>query len=51
MRGGDTDTNGAIAGALLGTVYGHEAVPSRLGPLRALMPARFGITDLAHFVQ
>lgn len=27
MRGGDTDTNGAIAGALLGAVYGREAVP------------------------
>lgn len=27
MRGGDTDTNAAIAGALLGAVYGEEAVP------------------------
>ena len=26
-RGGDTDTNGAIAGALLGSVYGMENVP------------------------
>jgi ADP-ribosylglycohydrolase len=26
-RGGDTDTNGAIAGALLGAVHGREAVP------------------------
>lgn len=26
-RGGDTDTNGAIAGALLGAVYGIEKVP------------------------
>jgi ADP-ribosylglycohydrolase len=26
-RGGDTDTNGAIAGALLGAVYGMEQVP------------------------
>lgn len=25
--GGDTDTNGAIAGALLGAVYGRDAVP------------------------
>lgn len=25
--GGDTDTNGAICGALLGAVYGQEAVP------------------------
>jgi ADP-ribosylglycohydrolase/fructose-1,6-bisphosphatase/inositol monophosphatase family enzyme len=28
-RGGDTDTNAAIAGALLGAVYGREAVPSQ----------------------
>jgi len=28
MRGGDTDTNAAIAGALLGAVYGREAVPA-----------------------
>ncbi|MBI4320720.1 MAG: ADP-ribosylglycohydrolase family protein [Chloroflexi bacterium] len=26
-RGGDTDTNAAIAGALLGAVYGRDAVP------------------------
>jgi ADP-ribosylglycohydrolase len=29
MRGGDTDTNAAIAGALLGAVYGLEAVPGQ----------------------
>lgn len=29
MRGGDTDTNAAIAGALLGAVHGREAVPAR----------------------
>ena len=28
-RGGDTDTNGAICGALLGAVYGRDAVPAR----------------------
>ena len=27
--GGDTDTNGAIAGALLGAVYGREGVPGQ----------------------
>ncbi|MEJ7727785.1 MAG: ADP-ribosylglycohydrolase family protein [Polyangiaceae bacterium] len=27
MAGGDTDTNGAIAGALLGALHGREAVP------------------------
>lgn len=29
MAGGDTDTNGCIAGALLGAAYGLEAIPSR----------------------
>lgn len=29
MRGGDTDTNAAIAGALLGAVHGRRAVPPR----------------------
>jgi ADP-ribosylglycohydrolase len=29
MRGGDTDTNAAIAGALLGAVHGLEAVPEQ----------------------
>jgi ADP-ribosylglycohydrolase/fructose-1,6-bisphosphatase/inositol monophosphatase family enzyme len=28
-RGGDTDTNGAIAGALLGAVHGRPAVPAQ----------------------
>jgi len=27
MRGGDTDTNAAVCGALLGAVYGHDAIP------------------------
>jgi len=29
MRGGDTDTNAAIAGALLGAVHGRDAIPAR----------------------
>ena len=29
MQGGDTDTNAAIAGALLGAIYGEEAVPAQ----------------------
>jgi ADP-ribosylglycohydrolase len=29
MRGGDTDTNAAIAGALLGAVYGVAGIPER----------------------
>ena len=38
MRGGDTDTTGAIAGALLGAVHGRQAVPERW--LRALLSCR-----------
>ena len=29
MHGGDTDTNAAVAGALLGAVYGEAAIPAR----------------------
>jgi ADP-ribosylglycohydrolase len=29
QRGGDTDTNAAIAGALLGAVYGRTAIPGQ----------------------
>ena len=29
MHGGDTDTNAAIAGALLGAVHGRRGVPDR----------------------
>lgn len=29
MRGGDTDTNAAIAGALLGAAHGRDSIPSR----------------------
>jgi ADP-ribosylglycohydrolase len=38
MRGGDTDTNAAIAGALLGAVYGIQAIPPRWS--RALLSCR-----------
>ena len=38
MAGGDTDTNGAIAGALLGAVHGRDAVP--LAWRRAVLTAR-----------
>jgi ADP-ribosylglycohydrolase len=46
-RGGDTDTNGAVAGALLGAVHGRSAIPlqwrsmilsCRPHPLRARHP-------------
>ena len=30
MRGGDTDTNAAICGALLGAVYGRETIPREM---------------------
>ena len=29
MRGGDTDTNAAICGAVLGAVYGRDAIPAQ----------------------
>ena len=29
MRGGDTDTTAAICGALMGAVYGREAIPNQ----------------------
>jgi ADP-ribosylglycohydrolase len=38
MAGGDTDTNGAIAGALLGAVHGREALPA--GWRRAILSCR-----------
>ena len=39
MRGGDTDTNAAICGALLGAVHGLEAVPEQwLNALRNCRP-------------
>jgi ADP-ribosylglycohydrolase/fructose-1,6-bisphosphatase/inositol monophosphatase family enzyme len=38
-RGGDTDTNAAIAGALLGAAHGREAIPARwILPVLACRP-------------
>ena len=38
-RGGDTDTNAAIAGALLGSFYGREKIPARwIYPVLACRP-------------
>ena len=38
-KGGDTDTNGAIAGALLGAAYGLSSIPDRwLRPVMACRP-------------
>ena len=45
MRGGDTDTNAAICGALLGAVYGLDAIPSRW--LEAIMSCRPDARDPA----
>lgn len=40
-RGGDTDTNGAIAGALLGAVYGAEVMPRQwIGTILSCRPER-----------
>jgi ADP-ribosylglycohydrolase len=39
-RGGDADTNGAIAGALLGACHGAEAIPARwVEPVLAAAPS------------
>lgn len=38
MAGGDTDTNAAIAGALLGAVHGREAIPPQW--LRSILSCR-----------
>ena len=38
-RGGDTDTNAAIAGALLGALHGRDAIPARwIHPVLACRP-------------
>ena len=46
--GGDTDTNGAIAGALLGAVYGRAAVPRQwMNRVLACRPLA-GVAGIAH---
>ncbi len=50
-RGGDSDTNGAITGSLLGAVYGEEAIPARWREpvLNALQNERPGpLRDVYH---
>jgi ADP-ribosyl-[dinitrogen reductase] hydrolase len=47
-RGGDADTNGAIAGAILGARFGAEAIPARW--LKLLLE-RDEITELAAKLQ
>jgi ADP-ribosyl-[dinitrogen reductase] hydrolase len=40
MRGGDTDTNAAICGALLGSIYGRSSIPERwIEPVLNCRPA------------
>ena len=40
MRGGDTDTNAAVCGALLGAVHGRDTIPEQwLGKLLNCRPA------------
>lgn len=48
-RGGDADTNGAICGALLGSVYGESQIPQawRTAVLEA-MPAQQAFRDVYH---
>jgi ADP-ribosylglycohydrolase len=48
MRGGDTDTNAAIAGALLGAVYGIKTVPDRW--LQVILHCRpqAGVSGVVH---
>jgi ADP-ribosyl-[dinitrogen reductase] hydrolase len=61
-RGGDTDTNAAVAGALLGAVHGREAVPAqwrrmilscRPHPLRAkrARPAPYWPVDVLELAE
>ncbi len=48
MRGGDTDTNAAICGALLGAVYGRDAIPAQWTEcLLSCRPAA-GQQDVSH---
>ena len=50
VKGGDTDTNGCITGALLGAALGAEAIPARwrksVADCRSPRPARYGCADL-----
>jgi ADP-ribosylglycohydrolase len=48
MRGGDTDTNAAIAGALLGAVYGYSALPARWSKVILDCRPDAGIAGAAH---
>lgn len=49
-RGGDTDTNGAVAGALLGAYQGEEQIPERwkAAVLEALFTTRGPLREVYH---
>ena len=47
-RGGDTDTNGCIAGALLGAAHGREAVPRTWRRHLAGCRAQHGLSGVRH---
>jgi ADP-ribosylglycohydrolase len=47
-RGGDTDTNGAIAGALLGAVHGRKAIPPRWEQKILSCRPDFGVEGVAN---
>jgi ADP-ribosylglycohydrolase len=48
IRGGDTDTNAAICGALLGAVRGRNAVPTRWVDCILACRARAGLPNVRH---
>ena len=47
MAGGDTDTNAAIAGALLGAVHGRDAIPAPVTPQHSVLPPAAGVRHIA----
>ena len=48
MRGGDTDTNAAIAGALLGALYGAPAMPRQWREAVLTCRPQAGIAGVHH---
>lgn len=48
MRGGDTDTNAAVCGALLGAVYGLKAIPERWARVVLACRPEPGRPDVVH---
>ena len=48
MRGGDTDTNAAIAGALLGAVHGRGAIPQQWRQMVLTCRPLMGLVGVVH---